>query len=61
MGSLPQRWILSRYRATLVTVDEALSRLDLGEAARALYDFFWSSFCDWFVEMCKPDLRAGGE
>jgi len=60
-GSLPQRWILSRYRATLVTVDEAIARLDLGEAARALYDFFWSSFCDWFVEMCKPDLKAGGE
>ena len=60
-GSLPERWILSRYRATLVTVDESLARLDLGEAARALYDFFWSSFCDWFVEMCKPDLRAGGE
>jgi valyl-tRNA synthetase len=31
----------------------------MAEAARALREFFWSEFCDWFVEMCKPALRGG--
>ncbi len=28
--------------------------------ARALYDFFWSEFCDWYIELAKPRLIAGG-
>ncbi len=60
-GSLAERWILSRYAQTLRAANEALERYDMAEAARSLYDFFWSEFCDWFVEMCKPPLKAGGE
>jgi len=63
-GSLAERWILSRYGAMLTQVGAALERYEMGEAARTLYDFFWSEFCDWFVEMCKPALRgpaAAGE
>jgi valyl-tRNA synthetase len=60
-GALAERWILSRYARTLDAVDEALERFEMAEAARALYDFFWSEFCDWFVEVCKPPLQAGGE
>ncbi len=60
-GSLAERWILSRCSAMLETAGEALAAFELGDAARALYQFFWSEFCDWFVEMCKPALRAGGE
>jgi len=59
-GSLAERWILSRCAATLQTTTEAMNAFEMGDAARALYDFFWSEFCDWFVEMCKPALRAGG-
>ena len=60
-GSLPERWILSRYGEMLETVEGSLKRYEMAEAARALYTFFWSEFCDWFVEMCKPALRADGE
>jgi valyl-tRNA synthetase len=60
-GSLAERWILSRCSAMLEAAGEALAGFELGDAARALYGFFWSEFCDWFVEMCKPALRAGGE
>jgi len=59
-GSLPERWIVSRYGRMLETVDGALKQYEMAEASRALYTFFWSEFCDWFVEMCKPALRAGG-
>ncbi|MCJ7823202.1 MAG: class I tRNA ligase family protein, partial [Armatimonadetes bacterium] len=60
-GALAERWILSRCSAMLKTAGEALAACELGDAARAMYEFFWSEFCDWFVEMCKPALRAGGE
>jgi len=60
-GSLPERWILSRYGEMLETVAGSLKHYEMAEASRALYTFFWSEFCDWFVEMCKPALRAGGE
>jgi valyl-tRNA synthetase len=60
-GTMAERWILSRYLAMLDTVDAGLARYEMADAARALYDFFWSEFCDWFVEMSKPGLRQGGE
>ncbi len=59
-GSPAERWILSRYAATLAIVNETMARYEMAEAARAAYSFFWSEFCDWFVEMCKPALRSGG-
>jgi valyl-tRNA synthetase len=59
-GSLAQRWILSRYVAMLSAAEAALESYEMAEAARALYEFFWSEFCDWFVEISKLALRAGG-
>jgi valyl-tRNA synthetase len=59
-GSLAERWVLSRYRAMLATVDEALKSYEMAEAARALHTFFWSEFCDWFVEVSKPAIQQGG-
>ena len=54
------RWILSSLRDTILAVNEKLSTYDMDEAARALYEFFWNDFCDWYVEMAKPRLRAEG-
>ena len=60
-GSLAQRWILSRCYAMQTGLEAAMSQFAMAEASRVLYTFFWSEFCDWFVEMCKPALRRGGE
>jgi len=57
--TLSDRWILSRYEDTLVRVTENLEAYDLGEAARALYEFVWDEFCDWYVELAKPRLYHG--
>ena len=54
--SLADRWILSRYQSTIEETTRWLERYDLGEAARALYDFVWTELCDWYVEMIKPNL-----
>ena len=36
----------------------ALEDYRLDQATSALYDFFWSEFCDWYLEMAKPALRS---
>ncbi|NLY52026.1 MAG: valine--tRNA ligase, partial [Firmicutes bacterium] len=54
--SLPDKWILSRYQWAIEETTRWLDRLDLGEAARVLYDFIWTELCDWYVEMIKPHL-----
>ena len=40
---------------------EALDNFHFHEAATVLYDFFWSTYCDWYVEASKAELTAGGE
>ncbi len=54
--ALADRWILSRFNETVGEVTRNLERYDLGEAARILYDFIWSEFCDWYIELAKPAL-----
>jgi valyl-tRNA synthetase len=49
------QWILSRYNKMINEITEKLEEFDLGEAARKLYDFIWSDFCDWYLEMSKVD------
>ena len=54
--TLADRWILSRYAATVENVTQALENFDLGEAGRLLYEFIWNEFCDWYIELTKPRL-----
>jgi len=51
------RWILSRLSAAVAKVNASLETYRFDEAANALYAFFWSEFCDGYVEMVKPGLR----
>ena len=54
--NLADRWILSRFETVTVEVTRHLDRYDVGEGARALYDFVWSELCDWYIELIKPRL-----
>ncbi len=56
-AELVDRWILSRLDATTAAVNEGLSTYNLDDAARALYQFFWDDFCDWYIEAAKPRLN----
>ena len=58
-ATLADRWILSRFNATVQLVTEQLEGLDLGAAIRTAYAFTWDEFCDWYIEASKPALRAG--
>ncbi|MDI6731250.1 MAG: valine--tRNA ligase [Candidatus Margulisbacteria bacterium] len=55
---LADRWIISRYQQTIKQVTRLLDKYDFGEAARALYDFMWGEFCDWYLEIAKIDLYS---
>lgn len=59
--TLADRWILSRYQATVAAVTDNLEKFELGEAARLVYEFLWSEYCDWYIEMAKPRLYAKDE
>jgi len=54
--TLADRWILSRHAAMLETVDRQLTGYNLAQASEALYDYVWSEFCDWYVELAKNAL-----
>lgn len=53
---LADKWIISRLNRTIATVDSNLERFIFGEASAALYDFIWTEFCDWYIELIKPRL-----
>ena len=59
--SVTDRWIRARLGATIAAVDEHLAQYRMDLAAQAVYDFTWSTFCDWYLELCKPALNGGGE
>jgi valyl-tRNA synthetase len=58
---LPDRHIRSRLEAARAACEQALGRLDAGEALAGLQAFVWDEFCDWYVEATKRRLygRAG--
>lgn len=54
---MEDRWILSRLSSTAKIIDESLGRYQFDAATRAVRDFTWNEFCDWYLEMVKPRLR----
>ena len=56
---LADRWIRSRLARTVRLVDKAQDGCRFGEATRALHDFLWRDYCDWYIELAKPRLLAG--
>jgi valyl-tRNA synthetase len=54
---IEDRWILSRLATTAAAVTQHLENYRFSEVARTIYDFTWSEFCDWYVEMSKRRLQ----
>jgi len=55
-GDLAERWIRHRLAATVTGVREHLDRYRFNDAASALYQFVWSDYCDWYLEIAKLSL-----
>ncbi|WP_010638614.1 valine--tRNA ligase [Acidithiobacillus thiooxidans] len=54
----PERWIIGRLQHCEAAVNTAIDQYRFADAAHALYQFFWNDYCDWYIELCKPVLRA---
>ncbi len=57
-GALSHRWIFSRLSAVAAQMNDALDHFRFHEAAQTVYQFFWGDFCDWYIELVKPQLTA---
>ena len=55
------RWIVGRADEVLGQVDRALDSYKFNEAANALYQFTWGTFCDWYLEFSKPVFHGADE
>ena len=53
---LEARWIVAELHATAAKVNQALENYRFDDAANAIYQFFWGSFCDWYLEIVKLRL-----
>ena len=55
------KWILHRLNETVAEVDKAIKGYRFNDAAKAMYEFFWNDFCDWYVESSKLSLYSGDD
>ena len=59
--TLEDRWFLSLYNRLVREVTDNLEHFELGVAVQKLYDFIWDILCDWYIELTKARIAAGGE
>jgi valyl-tRNA synthetase len=53
---LEARWIVAELHATAAKVNASLENYRYDDAANTIYQFFWGSFCDWYLEIVKLRL-----
>jgi valyl-tRNA synthetase len=58
--STVDRWILSRLQHVIAEVDGQFAAYEFAKVCDTLYHFAWDDVCDWYVELSKPVLAAGG-
>ena len=54
--SIADRWIGARLQDAIEEVNEQLDAYRFDLAAKAIYEFVWNDYCDWYIEMAKVDL-----
>ena len=59
--SVADAWILTRLNETIDQVTKLADKYEFGEVGRALYNFIWDDFCDWYIEMAKLPLYGEDE
>lgn len=55
--TIADKWILDKLNSTAKEINENIKNYRIGETAHILYDFFWNSYCDWYVEIAKIQLQ----
>ena len=55
------KWMLTKLQLVTAEVRRNLEKYEIGMAIGKLYDFVWSDFCDWYIELTKPMLYSQDE
>ena len=58
--TLADSWIWAKLQGLIRDVERLFQNFQYGEAGRQIYEFFWSDFADWYVEIAKGQLQDGG-
>jgi valyl-tRNA synthetase len=59
--TLADSWIWARTKQLSETVNRLFETYQFGEAGRQIYDFFWTEFADWYLEISKDQIAEGGD
>jgi valyl-tRNA synthetase len=59
--TLADAWIWARLQGLVRDVERLFQNFQYGEAGRQIYDFFWSEFADWYLEIAKLQMAEGGD
>ncbi len=59
--TLADSWIWARLQELIRNVNRLFENHQYGEAGRQIYDFFWSEFADWYLEIAKSQIAEGGD
>ena len=59
--TLADSWVWARLQALVREVERLFAGYQYGEAGRQIYDFFWSEFADWYLEIAKLQMNEGGD
>ena len=58
---LPELWILNRLQFAISRVNKHLDNFNFNEAAKVIYEFTWSDYCDWYIEISKTSFYKNEE
>ena len=59
--AVEDKWVISKFNTLAKEVNQNLEAFELGVACQKLYDFIWDVYCDWYIELTKPRIQAGGD
>ena len=59
--TLADSWIWARLQSLVRNVERLFENHQYGEAGRYIYDFFWSEYADWYLEIAKEQISEGGD
>ena len=55
------KWVLTKLENCIKSVSNNIDNYEIGVALSSICDFIWDIYCDWYIELSKPSVAAGGE
>ncbi|MBR6616809.1 MAG: valine--tRNA ligase [Oscillospiraceae bacterium] len=59
--TIEDKWLVNKFNRLAKEVNDNLDKFELGVASSKIYDFIWDVYCDWYIELTKPRIQAGGD